>query len=57
MKGLKCSELVLSLPHTLFAVFIDAYHAKMRDDNNNNNNDAGGGRINDVTIFTALGID
>jgi hypothetical protein len=46
------------LPHTLFAVFIDAYHAKMRDDNNNNNNnDAGGGRINDVTIFTALGID
>jgi putative transposase len=42
------------LPHTLFAVFIDAYHAKMRDD------DAaagGGGRIKDVTIFTALGID
>jgi len=54
MKGLKCSELVLSLPHTLFAVFIDAYHAKMRDDDVA----AGGvGRIKDVTIFTALGID
>jgi len=39
MKGLKCSESVLSLPHTLFAVFIDAYHAKMRDD------DAAGGVV------------
>lgn len=35
------------LPDTMFAVFIDAYHAKMRVDS----------RIRDVSIFTVLGID
>jgi len=35
------------LPHTLFAVLIDAYHAKKKNE----------GKIRDVSIFTALGID
>ena len=34
------------LPNKMFAVFIDAYHAKMRDD-----------RMKEIHIFTALGID
>ena len=34
------------LPHTLFAVFIDAYHAKMKSD----------GKMREVSVFTALGI-
>jgi transposase-like protein len=37
------------LPESLFAVFIDAYHAKMRND--------GESKIKDISIFTALGID
>lgn len=36
-----------SLPETMFAVFIDAYHAKMKVDS----------RMRDVSIFTVLGID
>ncbi len=36
------------LPESLFAVFIDAYHAKMRTEDN---------KIKEVSIFTALGID
>jgi len=35
------------LPDTMFAVFIDAYHAKMRVDS----------RVRDVSVFTVLGID
>jgi len=35
------------LPDTMFAVFIDAYHAKMRVDS----------KIRDVSVFTVLGID
>ncbi len=37
------------LPESLFAVFIDAYHAKMRNDGDN--------KIKEISIFTALGID
>nr|WP_281364555.1 transposase [Thermosipho japonicus] len=36
------------LPEELFAVFIDAYHGKLRDEN---------GKVVDVSIFVALGID
>ena len=36
------------LPESLFAVFIDAYHAKMRTEDN---------KIKEISIFTALGID
>lgn len=35
------------LPDTMFAVFIDAYHSKMKED----------ARMRDIAIFTALGID
>jgi transposase-like protein len=35
------------LPSSMFAVFIDAYHARMGDE----------GRIKEISIFTALGID
>ncbi|MGC9073804.1 MAG: IS256 family transposase, partial [Caldisericum sp.] len=35
-----------NLPNKMFAVFIDAYHAKMRDD-----------KMKDIHIITALGID
>ena len=35
------------LPSTMFTVFIDAYHAKMREDS----------RMKDICIFTALGIN
>lgn len=35
------------LPDTMFSVFIDAYHAKMKGD---------GGKMKDTSIFTALGI-
>lgn len=38
-----------SLPESLFAVFIDAYHAKMRNE--------GDSKIKEISIFTALGID
>jgi len=36
------------LPEKMFAVFIDAYHGKIRDEN---------GKVGDVSIFTAIGID
>jgi putative transposase len=36
------------LPQEMFAVFIDAYHGKIRDEN---------GKVGDVSIFTAVGID
>ena len=36
------------LDEEMFAVFIDAYHAKLRDEN---------GKVTDVTIFVAVGID
>ncbi len=36
------------LPEELFAVFVDAYHGKLRDEN---------GKVVDVSIFIALGID
>lgn len=39
---------VSSLPDTMFAVFIDAYHARMRAENN---------QVRDIAIYTALGID
>jgi len=32
----------------MFAVFIDAYHGKIRDEN---------GKVGDISIFTAVGID
>ncbi len=37
----------MPLPSELFAVFIDAYHAQLRDE----------GKIKEVSVFTALGID
>lgn len=36
------------LPDTVFAVFIDAYHTKMRTDSN---------QVKEIAIYTALGID
>ena len=36
------------LPEELFAVFIDAYHGKLRDEN---------GKVVNISIFIALGID
>lgn len=36
------------LPDTVFAVFIDAYHTKMRTENN---------QVKEISIYTALGID
>ena len=36
------------LPEKMFSVFIDAYHGKIRDEN---------GKVVDVSIFTAIGID
>ena len=38
-----------ALPESLFAVLIDAYHAKMRNE--------GDQKIKDISIFTALGVD
>jgi len=36
------------LPEKMFAVFIDAYHGKIRDES---------GKVGDISIFTAIGID
>jgi transposase-like protein len=38
----------MPLPEELFAVFIDAYHARLRDED---------GKMKEISIFTALGID
>jgi transposase-like protein len=37
-----------ALPDTVFAVFIDAYHTRMRAENN---------QVKEISIYTALGID